>query len=124
DAEVTRRWLGQVIETDDGLPFIGEHAPGEFIATGFAGNGYTFGTLAAMMACDTFLGRTNPWSELLRVDRKPFHGGLWRYVRENIDYPRYLIADRLANSGGDLASVPIGEGRIVKLPAGPCAVYR
>ena len=123
-AEVTRRWLGQVIETDDGLPFIGEHAPGEFIATGFAGNGFTFGTLAALMARDTFLGRDTPWDELLRVDRKPFHGGLWRYVRENMDYPRYLLADRLGSHEHELAAVPMGEGRIVSLPAGKCAVYR
>ncbi len=123
-ARVTRRWLGQVIETDDGLPFVGEHAPGEFIATGFAGNGFTFGTLAAMMACETFLGRSTPWDELLRVDRKPFHGGLWRYVRENLDYPRYLLGDRLTSHVHDLAAVPIGEGRIVSLPQGKCAVYR
>lgn len=124
EAEVSRRWLGQVIETDDGLPFIGEHAPGEFIATGFAGNGFTFGTLAALMARDTFLGRSTPWNELLRVDRKPFHGGLWRYVRENLDYPRYLLTDRLGSHERELAAVPMGEGRILTLPAGRCAVYR
>src|SRR5690606_39222571 len=124
-AQVRRRWLGQVIETDDGLPFIGEHAPGEFIATGFAGNGYTLGTLAAMMARDAFLGRTNPWAELLRVERKPFHGGLLGYVRENLDYPRYLLGDRLGGAHEwDLDHVPVGEGRIVALDAGKCAVYR
>jgi glycine/D-amino acid oxidase-like deaminating enzyme/nitrite reductase/ring-hydroxylating ferredoxin subunit len=123
-AEVTRRWLGQVIETDDGLPFIGEHSPGEFIATGFAGNGFTFGTLAALMARDCMQGRASPWAELLRVDRKPFHGGLWRYVRENLDYPRYLLADRLGGHEKELAAVPFGEGRIVSLPEGTCAVYR
>ena len=123
-AEVTRRWLGQVIETDDSLPFIGEQAPGEFVATGFAGNGFTFGTLAAMMACDAHLGRQSPWSELLRVERKPFHGGLWRYVRENLDYPRYLLGDRLGAHEKELAAVPFGEGRIVSLPEGACAVYR
>src|SRR3954465_10716881 len=37
-AEVQHRWLGQVVETDDGLPFIGENAGREFIATGFCGN--------------------------------------------------------------------------------------
>lgn len=74
-ASVERRWLGQVIETDDGLPFIGENAEREFIATGFAGNGYTLGTLAAMMTRDQCLGRDNPWRSLFAVDRSPFHGG-------------------------------------------------
>jgi glycine/D-amino acid oxidase-like deaminating enzyme len=79
-ATVTHRWLGQVVETPDGLPFIGEHAHREFIATGFCGNGFTLGTLSAMMARDRYFDRKNPWFDLFRVDRRPFHGGLWRYV--------------------------------------------
>jgi Rieske Fe-S protein len=107
------------------LPYIGEHADGEFIATGFAGNGYTFGTLAAMMARDAVHGHANPWAELLRVDRKPVHGGLVRYLRENLDYPAYLLRDRLgAPQARALDEVPRGEGRIVALEPGRCAVYR
>ena len=49
-AEIDHRWSGQVIETQDGLPYIGETADGQFVATGFGGNGMTFGTLGAMMA--------------------------------------------------------------------------
>ena len=41
---VKHRWSGQVIETNDGLPFIGETAERQFVATGYAGNGMTFGT--------------------------------------------------------------------------------
>jgi len=125
EARVTQRWLGQVIETDDGLPYIGEHAPGEFIATGFAGNGFTFGTLAASMACDAFLDRANPWANLLRVDRKPFHGGITRYLRENLDYPWYMVRDRFDRARRlALQDVPVGEGRIVVLDGARCAAYR
>src|SRR4029453_12820192 len=96
NAEVQHRWMGQVIETPDGLPFIGENTEHQFIATGFCGNGFTLGTLAATMARDRYLGRKNPWFDLLRVDRRPFHGGLWRYVKENVDFPYYLLRDRVA----------------------------
>jgi len=48
--DITHRWSGQVIETNDGLPFIGETSPRQFAATGYAGNGMTFGTLAGVMA--------------------------------------------------------------------------
>jgi glycine/D-amino acid oxidase-like deaminating enzyme/nitrite reductase/ring-hydroxylating ferredoxin subunit len=124
-AVITQRWLGQVIETDDGLPYIGEHADREFIATGFAGNGFTFGTLAAGMACDAFFGRANPWIDLFRVDRKPFHGGMARYVRENLDYPTQLVRDRLRTPRADtLTDVPTGEGRILTLEGQKCAVFR
>jgi glycine/D-amino acid oxidase-like deaminating enzyme len=73
DATVVDRWLGEVVVTDDGLPFIGENAHREFIATGFCGNGFTLGTLSAMLARDRYLGRDNAWFEHFRVDRRlPF----------------------------------------------------
>jgi glycine/D-amino acid oxidase-like deaminating enzyme/nitrite reductase/ring-hydroxylating ferredoxin subunit len=123
--EIENRWLGQVIETDDGLPFIGEHAECEFIATGFAGNGLTLGTLAAMMARDRYIERKNPWTDLFRVTRKPFHGGVWRYLRENADYPYYLLRDRLAPADTkSVDAIPNGEGRIVRLDGEKVAAYR
>src|SRR5581483_7790825 len=97
-AQIDHRWSGQVIETNDGLPFIGETAPRQFVATGFAGNGMTFGTLAAMMARDAFAGVQNPWRELFDVHRKKLHGGTWDYLRENKDYPFYFLKDRLARA--------------------------
>ena len=59
-AVVKNRGSGQVIETNDGLPFIGETAEKQFVATDFSGNGMTFGTLGAMMAVDACLERKNP----------------------------------------------------------------
>ena len=66
--ELTHRWSGQVIETQDGLPYIGESADHQYAATGFSGNGMTFGTLAAMMATDAILGRRNPWARPVRSE--------------------------------------------------------
>lgn len=124
-ASVERRWLGQVIETDDGLPFIGDNAPGEFIATGYAGNGYTLGTLSALMARDRYLGRSNPWFSLFDVARKPFHGGTWRYVQENVDYPYYFVRDRLRRPQADSPdSVGRDEGKIVHHQGRKAAAYR
>lgn len=124
-ASVERRWLGQVIETDDGLPFIGEHAPGEFIATGFAGNGYTLGTLSALMARDWYSGRDNPWFSLFAVGRSPFHGGTWRYVQENVDYPYYFVRDRLRRADADSPdSVGRNEGKMVIHQGKKTAAYR
>jgi glycine/D-amino acid oxidase-like deaminating enzyme/nitrite reductase/ring-hydroxylating ferredoxin subunit len=124
-ASVQRRWLGQVIETDDGLPFIGENAEREFIATGFGGNGYTLGTLSAMMARDRFLGRANPWFSLLAVDRSPFHGGAWRYVQENVDFPYYFLRDRLRRPEAESPdAVGLEQGKIVTYQGKKAAAYR
>ena len=123
--EVQHRWLGQVVETDDGLPFIGENAGQQFVATGFCGNGFTLGTLSAVMARDRYLGKKNPWFDLFRVDRKKFHGGTWRYITENLDYPYYLMRDRLARAEGTTVDdLKIGEGKIIKVDGKKTAAYR
>lgn len=113
-ASVTHRWSGQVIETPDGLPYIGQSAEHQYLATGFAGNGMTFGTLAAMMVSDAILGRRNPWSELFDPGRKALGWAGWEYIKENADYPYYLIRDRFAGTQGQsLRAVKRGEGKVI-----------
>lgn len=115
-ARPDRRWSGQVVETNDGLPFIGEIAPQQFVATGFSGNGMTFGTVAAMMACDAVMGRKNPWSELFSVNRKSVRGGTWDYLTENMDYPYYFVKDRLLGERAkSVDDVKPGEGKLLKM---------
>lgn len=125
EIQIDHRWSGQVIETNDGLPFIGEITDGQFIATGFSGNGMTFGTLGAMMAVDRLLGRNNPWQDLFAPDRRKLRGGLWTYLKENKDYPYYLVRDWLAPGDDDpVENLPKGEGRILKLRGKKVAAYR
>jgi glycine/D-amino acid oxidase-like deaminating enzyme/nitrite reductase/ring-hydroxylating ferredoxin subunit len=125
EASIQNRWMGQVVETNDGLPFIGENEKQQFIATGFCGNGFTLGTLSALMARDRFLGRKNPWFDLFAVSRKKFHGGTWRYIKENLDYPYYLLRDRFAAAeGASFDDLKIGEGKILKIDGQKMAAYR
>ena len=113
--ELTHRWSGQVIETPDGLPYIGDTAPHQFAGTGFSGNGLTFGTLSAIMATDRILGRSNPWHELFDTGRTKIRGGAWNYVRENKDYPYYLARDRVAGAEArSLRAVKRGGGKILE----------
>ena len=124
-AEITHRWSGQVIETRDGLPYIGETAPGQFAMTGFSGNGITFSTVGAIMARDAVTGVKNPWGELFDINRTGIARGLWDYLSENKDYPYYLIRDRFAGTEGKSSrSVRRGEGKVVQLRGEPVAVYR
>jgi glycine/D-amino acid oxidase-like deaminating enzyme/nitrite reductase/ring-hydroxylating ferredoxin subunit len=123
--DVTHRWSGQVIETPDGLPFIGETAEHQFAATGFGGNGMTFGTLAATMAVDRVLERPNPWSDLFDIGRTRIRAGAWNYVKENLDYPYYMIRDRLKGpQAASLDQVRRGEGQIIDLDGDAVAAYR
>ena len=124
-AVVTDRWSGQVIETPDGLPYIGQTAEHQYAATGYAGNGLTFGTLSAMLMSDAILQQSNPWAELFDPARKALTRGLWDYVKENVDYPYYMIRDRFAGAEGrSLRAVKRGQGKIVEHKGAKVAAYR
>jgi glycine/D-amino acid oxidase-like deaminating enzyme/nitrite reductase/ring-hydroxylating ferredoxin subunit len=123
--DLTDRWSGQVVETNDGLPYIGENAPRQFVATGFAGNGMTFGTISALMARDAVLGRTNPWRDLFDPQRINVRAGAWDYLKENKDYAYYMIRDRVfAKHATSLSSVRPGQGKVLHLEGARVAVYR
>ena len=125
EAEIERRWSGQVIETSDGLPFMGRTADHQFAGTGYAGNGLTFGTIAGVMAHDGIVGVDNPWRELFDPDRRKLRGGLATVISENVDYPYHLILDRLRQdrrSGVD--SVGRGEGKVLTVDGKRVACHR
>jgi Rieske Fe-S protein len=122
---LSHRWSGQVIETPDGLPYIGKMAEHQYAATGFGGNGMTFGTLAAMMIVDAIRGRKNPWTDLFEPGRAAIRHGLWDYLKENTDYPYYMMRDRV--EGGDrrsLRSLKAGHGKVVRDNGAQIAAYR
>jgi Rieske Fe-S protein len=125
-AAIERRWSGQVIETDDGLPFIGEVAEHQYVATGFAGNGLTFGTLAGMIICDEIAGIQNPWRDLFHPGRKPSTvSAVRRLIAENIDYPSHYVGDRLREADGSgVENVPRGAGKVITLDGRRVAVHR
>jgi glycine/D-amino acid oxidase-like deaminating enzyme/nitrite reductase/ring-hydroxylating ferredoxin subunit len=125
DGSIHNRWSGQVIETNDSLPIIGEVSEKQFTGTGFGGNGMTFGTLTAMMARDAITGVRNPWSELFGPDRSALAHKPWDYLRQNADYPYYLVRDRFAGAQSrTLRAVRRGSGRIVDVDGRLVAAFR
>lgn len=125
EAQIDHRWSGQVIETTDGLPFIGELVENQYGATGFAGNGMTFGTLGAMMMVDGVRKKKNPWQDLFDPGRKKVLGGTWRLVKENVDYPYYMLRDWVGGAeGNSLQGLRRGHGKVLKLDGKKVAAYR
>jgi glycine/D-amino acid oxidase-like deaminating enzyme/nitrite reductase/ring-hydroxylating ferredoxin subunit len=121
----THRWSGQVIETPDGLPYIGPMADHQYVATGFAGNGLTFGTLAAVVISDAVLGRKSRWAELFDPGRLAIRRGLWDYIKENADYPYYMARDRVVGAEHQsLRTVRRGEGKVIDQDGTKVAAYR
>ena len=78
-----------------------------------------------MLIRDAIVGRKNPWSGLFDACRVQVQGGIWNYLTENIDYPYYLVKDRLkASEGHDLQSLKPCQGKILKLDGQRVAAYR
>jgi len=125
-ARIDKRWTGQVIETSDGLPFIGENAPHQYVSTGYAGNGLTFGTLGALMIHDAVLGIENPWRELLDPARKTLRAKVVaNFLSENADYPFHFILDRLRRNRSDtVRTLKPGEGKVLTIGGKPVACHR
>jgi Rieske Fe-S protein len=125
---VAYRWSGQIIEPVDGLPYIGLNTASRhvYVATGYSGNGMTFGTLAGLLTSDLVLKRPNPYAELYDATRvKPLAAAV-DFVTENIEFPKYVVRDRLTNAdveAQDPAEVQPGEGRIVLVDGRKQAIY-
>lgn len=119
-------WCGQVMETIDGLAFIGRNPLDKdnvYIATGDSGMGMTHGTIAGMLLSDLILGRDNPWAKLYDPSRKTL-GALANFAVENLDvaasYTSWL-------TGGEVDSadeIPRGHGAIVRRGLTKLAIYR
>ena len=122
---VLDRWSGQVLNSVDGLGFVGRN-PGDdanvYIATGDTGNGLTNGTIAGLLISDLILGRKNPWQSVYDPARiTPL--AAWSFTRESLHvaagYARWLAP-------GDAKTVGLapGQGTVVQRGLRKVAVYR
>jgi Rieske Fe-S protein len=95
------------------------------VATGYSGNGMTFGTLAAMILADEVQGIENPWAALYRATRIKPLAQAREFISENVDFPAYLARDRLGpGQVSDPAEIPRAEGRLMRAHGKMLAVYR
>ncbi len=128
-SDIAFRWSGQIIEPADGLPFIGRNALSErvYVATGYGGNGMTFGTVAGMLVSDQILGRPNPYVELFDATRIKPLASAYDYVQENAQVAGRLSTNRLTSI--DVEDQPVqalapGTGGIFESDEGKVAVCR
>jgi nitrite reductase/ring-hydroxylating ferredoxin subunit len=124
-AEIKFRWSGQVMEPIDGLAFIGPNPLDKanvHIATGFSGNGMTYGTIAGILLTDLLQGRGNSWASLYDPSRKTL-GAVGRFAKETLNmaaqYGDWLTAGDVKE---DVLVAP-GAGAIVRRGLKKVAVY-
>lgn len=126
---VESRWSGMVMETLDGLAFIGRNPLDKenvFLATGDSGMGMTHGAIAGMLLSDLILERENPWTRLYDPSRKPVRGMAWKeFLSENANVALQYAADWLGGSQVEACEdIPRGEGAVVMHGVQKTAVYR
>jgi Rieske Fe-S protein len=124
--EVEYEWSGQVMETVDGLAFIGKSPDGEknvWVATGDSGMGMTHGTIAGILLADAVLGRKNPWADLYDPSRISLRAAA-EFAKENVNvavqYGDYALPADVA----DETEIPPGEGAVLREGLKRTAVYR
>jgi glycine/D-amino acid oxidase-like deaminating enzyme/nitrite reductase/ring-hydroxylating ferredoxin subunit len=124
--DVRYRWSGQVIESMDGLAFIGRNPgdePNVYIVTGDSGNGLTHGTIAGMLLRDLILGRENPWGTLYDPSRKTLRAAA-EFARENLnvvaEYAQWVTPGEVDTAD----QIPAGTGAIVRRGLSKIAVFR
>ncbi len=121
------RWSAQVEEPVDGLPFIGRNAMSHhvYVATGFSGNGTTFGTIAAMIVRDLVTGKESPWASLYAATRVKALASAAAYATENVDFPIHIVTDHVRPpEAASLADIAPGEGKTVRVRGERLAVHR
>jgi glycine/D-amino acid oxidase-like deaminating enzyme/nitrite reductase/ring-hydroxylating ferredoxin subunit len=126
---ISYRWSGQIIEPVDGLPYIGRNAISSHlhVATGYSGNGMTFGVLAGMILADQILRRPNQYADLYAATRVTPLASAADYLTENLDYPAYFIADRLTRFDAERKrpdALEPGEGGIFVVDGEKRAICR
>jgi glycine/D-amino acid oxidase-like deaminating enzyme/nitrite reductase/ring-hydroxylating ferredoxin subunit len=120
------RWSGQVVESVDGLAFIGRNPgdePNVYIATGDSGAGLTHGTIAGVLLRDLILGRDNPWTTLYDPARKSLRSAL-TFAKENLNVAGQYAAWMTPGEVGTPEKIKPGMGAIIRRGVSKIAVYR
>jgi glycine/D-amino acid oxidase-like deaminating enzyme/nitrite reductase/ring-hydroxylating ferredoxin subunit len=124
--ETLYRWSGQIMESIDGIAFLG-HNPMDpdniFVITGDSGNGLTSCMVGAMLITDQIQGRENPWSKIYNPSRKILSAA-GPFLSENANVA-WQYKDWLGGaSSKDLEELKNDEGMVINHGLKKIAVYK
>ena len=124
--DIAYRWSGQVMESIDGLAYLG-HNPSDkdnvYIITGDSGNGMTNSTIGAMLITDQIMGRTNLWEDVYDPSRLSL-SALADFVKENSNvaaqYREWLAPKPTPN----IKNLPYEQGVVFRSGMKMVAAYK
>ena len=130
--EVEYSWSGQVLETDDFMPFSGRN-PGEdnvYVHTGDSGQGITNGIAGALTIVPLILGEDSRFADVLDPSRKPASMTALKEFAEGVVGAAKNLAEHVVPRSaepGELASadeLAPGTGGVVREGTSKIAAYR
>ncbi len=119
-------WAGQVMETVDGLAFIGRNPLDKdnvFIVTGDSGMGMTHGTIAGMLLTDLISGRDNPWAALYEPSRKKL-GAAGEFAKETLNAAAQYVDWVTPGDVKTTDDIAVDCGALLRRGLAKVAVYR
>jgi glycine/D-amino acid oxidase-like deaminating enzyme/nitrite reductase/ring-hydroxylating ferredoxin subunit len=124
---IEHEWSAELFNPADGLPHVGK-VPGMadvYVATGFAGSGLTWGTVAGTLIARLIQGQRHPLEDILTPGRLTLLASARDVIAENLDVMRRFVVDRF--SGGKPLTdeqIPPGRGEVVSRNGKLVAIYR
>jgi glycine/D-amino acid oxidase-like deaminating enzyme/nitrite reductase/ring-hydroxylating ferredoxin subunit len=125
-ASITHRWSSQYYEPTDGIPYIGVlpgHSDKFLVATGFGGNGMTYGTLSAQVLKSIIIKEEHPLINIFSPGRIKPIAGFKNFASHNLHVMKSLASklfshehlDGFADLANDDAKVISVDGKNVGL---------
>ena len=113
--EIYYSWSSMFFEPASQLPYIGRNPIGKnsYIATGFSGDGLTFGTFSAMLISNLITEGFHHLEDVFKPARVEFNA-IPFILKENINTLEHLVVDRVILDNDQLHELSIGKGVIIK----------
>ncbi|WP_392535485.1 FAD-dependent oxidoreductase [Nostoc sp. C117] len=124
--ELLFHWSGQVMNSDDGIAYIGKNPFDEdnvYIVTGDTGIGMTHGTIAGILLTDLILERKNTWAELYDPSRVRV-GGVSDFISENVNVATQYLDWLTPGDVDSVEKIAPGKGAVIRNGLTKIAAYR
>ncbi len=124
---IVYNWAAQNYKPADALPYIGtsplqNHT---YIATGFAADGLTWGTVAAAIISDAIAGKENQWAKYFDPKRFTPVASAPKFIKENVEVATHLVKDYLLFGDADeFKEIQAGDGKTIEMNNERLAAYR
>jgi len=125
---ITHRWSSQYYEPTDGIPYIGVlpgHTARVLVATGFGGNGMTYGTLSALVLKSIILKEAHPLIDVFSPARVKPVAGFKNFATHNLHVMKSLVSQLFSRESLDgFADLAHDDARVISIDGKHVGVYK